>query len=675
MTIKTFKFPIMLLMAAALTGCSGNEGLLGQEELPGTISAPTMTVQAITDDSSTRTSLQKDGDYRVVWSEGDKILIGGQEFTLVSGAGTTSAEFEGPQLEDGSYNAFYGTTSDVIQDVQTYIAGTVSNAPMKAQVTVSGGKAAPASFHNIGGLLRLTVMDSHSTFLKSIKVSGEQSDGVSATPFSFTLDCGQDGAKLMPQGTIFYLAMPEGSYGNVKIEMTGTDGSKCVKTLGTGKKLGINRAQITRAEFTTLFYKLLNGHEYEDLGLPSKTMWATCNVGAQYPKESGDYLAWGETAGKQNYSLAYYSLYSAGDTIYTYPKGSAGDWKRTLDQDDDAASRKWGDKWRMPTKRELEELRDFCYWVWTDSYSGSGVKGYIVYKAKSEAEQGRLIAKGETPSLRYSLADRHIFLPASGMYSDTQLSDNNLAGRYWSSSLNLNNLNVSGCLSFASAKAEMGYCPREQGFTVRPVYSEPQDESDKVDLGLNVYWATCNVGTSSPVGYGGYVAWGERFEKEKYYWFNENDDPANYKFGKPSYEVTKYTYSYPTLELEDDVAYRTLNGNWRMPTRSEMQELISNCEFIWENDYNDTGVNGYLVTSNVKGYRHVSIFLPAAGYKDDALGSGLQHEGSYCYYWSSTLNNLNNTRADGFFNGWGYNMDDSGKLRSYGCSVRPVMSK
>ena len=36
-------------------------------------------------------------------------------------------------------------------------------------------------------------------------------------------------------------------------------------------------------------------HEYVDLGLPSGTLWATCNVGASKPEDYGDYFAWGET--------------------------------------------------------------------------------------------------------------------------------------------------------------------------------------------------------------------------------------------------------------------------------------------------------------------------------------------------------------------------------------------
>ena len=52
----------------------------------------------------------------------------------------------------------------------------------------------------------------------------------------------------------------------------------------------------------------LNGHEYVDLGLPSGTLWATCNVGADIPEKYGDYFAWGETQSKDNYGWDSYQL-------------------------------------------------------------------------------------------------------------------------------------------------------------------------------------------------------------------------------------------------------------------------------------------------------------------------------------------------------------------------------
>ena len=51
---------------------------------------------------------------------------------------------------------------------------------------------------------------------------------------------------------------------------------------------------------------MIDGHEYVDLGLPSGTLWATCNVGASKPEEYGDYFAWGETKPKDDYSWETY---------------------------------------------------------------------------------------------------------------------------------------------------------------------------------------------------------------------------------------------------------------------------------------------------------------------------------------------------------------------------------
>ena len=54
-----------------------------------------------------------------------------------------------------------------------------------------------------------------------------------------------------------------------------------------------------------------NGHDYIDLGLPSGTMWASCNVGADNPEDYGSFFAWGETQPKTIYSESNYK-YSHG---------------------------------------------------------------------------------------------------------------------------------------------------------------------------------------------------------------------------------------------------------------------------------------------------------------------------------------------------------------------------
>lgn len=106
------------------------------------------------------------------------------------------------------------------------------------------------------------------------------------------------------------------------------------------------------------------GHEYVDLGLPSGTMWATCNVGASSPEEYGNYYAWGETEPKEDYSWGTYKWCRGSfDTMTkycTYSSYGTVDNKTVLEPEDDAATVNWGGRWRMPTESELIELEEHC---------------------------------------------------------------------------------------------------------------------------------------------------------------------------------------------------------------------------------------------------------------------------------------------------------------------------
>ena len=102
---------------------------------------------------------------------------------------------------------------------------------------------------------------------------------------------------------------------------------------------------------------------------------------------------------------------------------------------DDAATAVFGSNYSMPTTADWQELGNECYWVWTSDYSGHGVAGYIVYKAKQDSDKGKRVGSGNTPSASYSLTDSHIFLPAAGYRYYSGLYDDGSYGYYWSSSL------------------------------------------------------------------------------------------------------------------------------------------------------------------------------------------------------------------------------------------------
>ena len=102
-----------------------------------------------------------------------------------------------------------------------------------------------------------------------------------------------------------------------------------------------------------------------------------------------------------------------------------------------------------------------------------------------------------------------------------------------------------------------------------------------------------------------------------------------------------------------------------MPTDAEWTELRNNCIWTWTTQ---NGVNGYRVTSNKTGYTDKSIFLPAAGYRDD---TSLYNVGTYGTSWSSSLYTDNPRDALRVYFP-SSSIVRSNSLRSYGFSVRPV---
>ena len=138
------------------------------------------------------------------------------------------------------------------------------------------------------------------------------------------------------------------------------------------------------------YYDPYNGHEYVDLGLPSGTLWAKCNVGASSETDYGKYFAWGDTQGytssqvgtDKNFAWAdyKYGTYDSSDTTnYGMTKYNGTDGKTTLDLDDDAAHVNMGGEWKMPTSTQIEELLNTTYVTnaYTQNYNGSGIDGYL----------------------------------------------------------------------------------------------------------------------------------------------------------------------------------------------------------------------------------------------------------------------------------------------------------
>lgn len=156
-----------------------------------------------------------------------------------------------------------------------------------------------------------------------------------------------------------------------------------------------------------------------------------------------------------------------------------------------------------------------------------------------------------------------------------------------------------------------------------------------VDMGLSVKWANANMDTFFQAGVGWLYAWAETDIKDDYSWgayrwCNGSDDTlTKYNFSSALGEVD----NKDVLEAEDDVARIKLGDNWRLPTRSEIEELIAtreNPEYRWQQRWLE-GSNGWLVTYLVN---NNTLFLPFSGSK---TGEKYEGRGSFGGFWSSTL--------------------------------------
>ena len=175
-----------------------------------------------------------------------------------------------------------------------------------------------------------------------------------------------------------------------------------------------------------------------DLGLPSGTKWACCNVGANKPEDYGDHFAWGETKPKDVYNWKTYQYGSSIDNVVNIGSDIAGTKY-------DAATANWGAPWQMPSLTQIKELLNSCNSEWTTM---NGVKGRR-FKGSNGGS---------------------IFLPAAGGRWIGGLGDAGSSGDYWSSTLYESYPYYAYHPYFNSDYAYWyGNDYRLYGFTVRPV--------------------------------------------------------------------------------------------------------------------------------------------------------------------------------------------------------------
>ena len=189
-----------------------------------------------------------------------------------------------------------------------------------------------------------------------------------------------------------------------------------------------------------------NWHKCVDLDLPSGLLWATCNVGAKEPWESGLHLSWGNVDGHAKDSVCDFN-YAA----YQATPGASLVTNIPVDAGYDAARANLGGSWRMPTLTEFCELCDNCTRKWTTQ---NGVNGMLFIS---------------------NINGKSVFFPAAGGCYGTGFNNEGACGNYWSSS-HYSYTYYSYCLTFGSSYVfPMYYNSRFFGFTVRAVLGHPKD--------------------------------------------------------------------------------------------------------------------------------------------------------------------------------------------------------
>ena len=197
-----------------------------------------------------------------------------------------------------------------------------------------------------------------------------------------------------------------------------------------------------------------NGYDYVDLELSSKTLWATCNVGASKPSDSGLYFQWGDTIGytkdqvgngdgKKKFYWSDYKWNPSGDgkTFTKYATEGA-----KLELEDDAANVNMGGDWHMPTPEQIRELLDNTISTWTEQ---NYVKGRLFTSKKDESKS--------------------IFIPAAGYVSNGSLRSEGSGADVWSSMLVASDVSSGRHLDFGSSGIGLGDGCRYYGFSVRGV--------------------------------------------------------------------------------------------------------------------------------------------------------------------------------------------------------------
>ena len=224
---------------------------------------------------------------------------------------------------------------------------------------------------------------------------------------------------------------------------------------------------------------VIDGHEYVDMGLPSGTLWATCNIGATSSTDFGDYFAWGETEPKEEYTDENYKFFEGYKEIpgVAYYMLCTNIGENICGTVYDAARVKWGGRWRLPTFEEVGELVRLCWNKWEEV---DGIWGRRFH---------------------YGANENTLFLPAAGYaatYQGTTYRNQNWKGYCWTGTLHRaegdpdDHISEAKEIDYDSGSVGRSSSMRTIGLPIRPVINPRETGIDDIEYKQTIRMAYRN---------------------------------------------------------------------------------------------------------------------------------------------------------------------------------------
>ena len=553
------------------------------------------------------------------FATGDKVSVtntevtAGTYYTFTNGGTQFTSADAKPTASAATWYAYFpSSTIDLTgqSGTRAAVANTYALAGATAEATTGedglsitlAPQVAILVIDNQKGTIDINVKNSASTWVSGLKASTAGFTVTDATEKQTLLSATNVGT--------YYVAVPAG------VQLAVKDGDKVIKstkeeglaagsyynlTLAAPFGQGVAKATIDGEETSVKWIQLwADGPKF-----------AEYNVGVTdgLAESLGGHYTWGGT-------------FSNGEGMEWNDRYSTS--KVALSGNEDTATALWGSNWRMPRQDELLALLKLCTCKWTADYNETGVKG--------------LLCTGTG-----DYAANSVFLPAACSVANNDgtgnLQDGMDGGFYWSSTPDDFD-NAAECLAFInfgfSLSKDVGNWSLSDALSVRAVLNETPATTGVSKAKINgvdtdVHWvqlwadgpkfAEYNIGSTSPLEYGGYYTWGGTYE---------NGETIDWRDDHNTGSID--------LAGEYDTATALWGSSWRMPTSAEYEALLDadNCDMQIVHD-GEGGIAGAMFQGK-EGTIYASnhMFLRAAGYCNNLVSPS--DAGYACgAYWCSTL--------------------------------------